>query len=166
MSAEQADSTPKAAVARVVEALRFQGFSAEVVEFPVSTRTAADAASAIGTTVGQIVKSLVFMAGDTPLVVLASGANRVDIARLAARAGVPVRKATAEEVRAATGFAIGGVPPLGHAHSSIVLVDRDLLAYQQVYAAAGTPNSVFGIAPAELIRVSGGELADIKEQRG
>src|SRR5947209_15594032 len=104
------DAGMKPAVGRVVEALRAAGVPGEVVEFPVSTRTAADAAAAIGATVGQIVKSLVFMAGETPVLVLTSGSNRVDTARLSRHLGAGVRKATADEVRAATGFTIGGVP--------------------------------------------------------
>jgi prolyl-tRNA editing enzyme YbaK/EbsC (Cys-tRNA(Pro) deacylase) len=136
------------------------------VEFPVSTRTAADAAAAIGTTVGQIVKSLVFMVAETPpspVLVLTSGSNRVDTARLAQHLGAPVRKATADEVRAATGFAIGSVPPLGHARPLGVVVDRDLLSYDLLYAAAGTPNAVFPITPGELLRVSGGQPLDVRE---
>ncbi len=159
----QGDSV-KPSVGRVIDALRAAGVTSDVVEFPVSTRTAADAAAAIGTTVGQIVKSLVFVAGDTPVVVLTSGSNRVDTSRVAQHLGTGVRKATADEVRTATGFAIGGVPPLGHAQRLRVLVDRDLLAYTQVYAAAGTPNAVFPITPTELLHVSGGVIADIREE--
>jgi prolyl-tRNA editing enzyme YbaK/EbsC (Cys-tRNA(Pro) deacylase) len=154
----------KPAVEKVVAALQAAGVRGDVVEFPVSRRTAADAAAAIGTTVGQIVKSLVFMVADTsPLLVLTSGSNRVDTVRLAQHLGSPVRKATADEVRAATGFAIGGVPPLGHARTLTVVVDRDLLSYDLLYAAAGTPNAVFPITPGELLRVSGGQLLDVRE---
>ncbi|GAC1431512.1 MAG: YbaK/EbsC family protein [Chloroflexota bacterium] len=158
------EQTPKPAVDRVEEALRRAGLVTEIVEFPVSTRTAADAASAVGTTVGQIVKSLVFMVDGTPVLVLTSGSNRVDTAGLSRRFGKDVRKATADEVRAATGFAIGGVAPLGHpvAHRLMVLVDRDLLHYEVLYAAAGTPNAVFPITPADLLGVSGGEPADVR----
>lgn len=151
---------------RVVEALAARGFAAAVREFDVSTRTAADAAAAIGTSVGSIVKSLVFLAGDRPIVVLMSGANRVDLARLRDLAGAPVERATADQVRGATGFAIGGVPPVGHVGDLPVFVDRDLLHYPLVWAAAGTPNAVFPITPAELVRLSGGQLADVREERG
>jgi prolyl-tRNA editing enzyme YbaK/EbsC (Cys-tRNA(Pro) deacylase) len=154
----------KPAVEKVVAALRATGLAGEVVEFPVSTRTAGDAAAAIGTSVGQIVKSLVFMAADEPVLVLTSGSNRVDTERLAGELGAPVRKATAEEVRTATGFAIGGVPPLGHTQRLLVVVDRDLLAFDRLYAAAGTPSAVFPITPADLLRVSGGRVADVRAE--
>lgn len=132
-------------------------------EFPASTATAADAAAAIGTQVERIVKSLVFVAGESPVLVLASGANRVDPKKLAALAGAPVRRANADEVRQATGYAIGGVPPVGHARALRTYIDRDLLQHDEVWAAAGTPNSVFGITPAELARLAGGEVADVAD---
>ena len=164
MTAEQGR---KPAVARVEEALRQAGLNTEVIKFPVSTKTAADAAEAVGTSVGQIVKSLVFMADQQPLLVLTSGSNRVDTALLSHRLGTTVRKATADEVRSATSFAIGGVAPLGHPspHALTVLVDQDLLGYEVLYAAAGTPNAVFPITPADLLRVSGGEPVEVCEQR-
>lgn len=112
--------------------------------------------------VGQIVKSLVFRAGDETVIVLCSGASRVDEARLASQLGAPaVRRATADEAKAATGYAIGGVPPFAHATPCRVLCDRGLLAYDVVWAAAGLPDTVFAIAPAELVRVSGAALADV-----
>jgi prolyl-tRNA editing enzyme YbaK/EbsC (Cys-tRNA(Pro) deacylase) len=117
-------------------------------EFPAGTRTAADAAAAIGCEVGAICKSLVFRVGDEPLLVIASGANRVDEARFAAD------KADAAFVREHTGFAIGGVPPYGHPRALRTVLDEDLLGYDTVWAAAGTPSSVFPIAPAELVRVA------------
>ena len=125
---------------------------AGVREFPQGTRTAADAAAAIGCEVGAICKSLVFRVGDEPLLVIASGANRVDEARFGAV------KADAGFVREHTGYAIGGVPPYGHARALRTVVDEDLLAYATVWAAAGTPSSVFPLAPDELVRRTGASV--------
>lgn len=150
----------KDSVRRVAEALRAQGLAADVREFAASTRTAQDAASAIGTTIGQIVKSLVFIAGEQPILALVSGSNRVDEARLGALVGGGIARADATAVRAATGYAIGGVPPIGHGATLPTYIDRDLMAYPVVWAAAGTPNAVFSIAPADLARVSSGRIAD------
>lgn len=133
-----------------------------VKEFPAGTRTAADAARAVGCEVGQIVKSLVFVAGGRPVVALVSGANRLDEKRLGAVAGEPVLKADAETARNATGYSIGGVPPFGHATEVPVFMDRDLLAYEVVWAAAGRPDSVFEIAPERLRDLSGATLTDLK----
>ena len=132
-----------------------------VREFPQSTRTAEEAAAAIGVEVGQIVKSLVFVAGEQPILALVSGTNRADPARLAALAGAPIRRADADTVRTATGFAIGGVPPIGHATPLPTYLDRDLLRYDTIWAAAGTPNAVFPITPAELERIIGATVADL-----
>lgn len=132
-------------------------------DFPESTATAAEAAAAIGTTVERIVKSLVFMAGDTPVLVLASGANRVDTARLQELVGAPVKRANAEQVRQATGFVIGGVPPVGHAAPLRTFIDADLLRYDEVWASAGTPHSVFPIDPPTLIGITSGKLADLHD---
>jgi prolyl-tRNA editing enzyme YbaK/EbsC (Cys-tRNA(Pro) deacylase) len=133
----------------------------EIREFDERTATAADAAAAIGTSVGCIVKSLVFMSGDQPILVLTSGANRVDTDKLSRLVGQEIRRATADQVRQTTGFAVGGVPPVGHLQALTTFVDRDLLQYDQVWAAAGTPNSVFAIAPEDLVRVSRGTVADV-----
>jgi prolyl-tRNA editing enzyme YbaK/EbsC (Cys-tRNA(Pro) deacylase) len=153
------------AVDRVRAALAACGFAdPAITTFTESTATAADAATAIGTTVGRIVKSLVFMAGDQPLLVLASGPNRVDLSVVTRLAGHSVRRASADEVRAATGFAIGGVPPLGHARSLRTYIDRDLLQYEEIWAAAGTPNTVFPINPRDLVRVTNAQVADLKQQ--
>ena len=151
---------------RVQAAFAAAGVPIEVVEFDESTRTVAEAAAAIGTSVAQIAKSLVFLAGEQPLLVITSGANRVSTEKLAALVGVPVRRADADAVRRATGFPVGGVPPLGHAAPLRILLDRDLLAFEEIWAAAGTPNSVFRIAPAALVRVTGGEPADVREEPG
>ena len=151
----------KASAARVVEALRSAGIAAEVKEFSESTRTAEEAAAAVGTTVGQSVKSLVFLAGETPVLALVSGTNRADMSKLAAAAGGKVRRADADTVRSVTGYAIGGVPPLGHATPLRTFLDRDLLQYATVWAAAGTPNAVFAIAPGDLERITGADVIDL-----
>jgi len=151
----------KTAVARVVEALWGMGVEAQVREFPHSTRTADEAAAAIGAQVGQIVKSLVFVAGEQPILALVSGANRADTAKLAALTGAPIRRADADTVRAATGYAIGGVPPVGHTTPLPSYLDRALLGYTIVWAAAGTPNAVFPIAPSELERITDAQVVDL-----
>jgi prolyl-tRNA editing enzyme YbaK/EbsC (Cys-tRNA(Pro) deacylase) len=133
-----------------------------VKEFPAGTRTAVDAARAVGCDVGQIVKSLVFVAGGRPVVALVSGANRLDEKLLAAVAGEPVLKADAETARTATGYSIGGVPPFGHATEVPVFMDRDLLDYDVVWAAAGWPDSVFQIAPDRLRDLSNATVSDLK----
>ena len=133
-----------------------------VKEFPAGTRTAVEAARAVGCEVGQIVKSLVFVAGGRPVVALVSGANRLDEKRLGAVAGEPVLKADAETARSATGYSIGGVPPFGHATEVPVFMDRDLLGYEVVWAAAGRPDSVFEIAPGRLREMSAATVADLK----
>ena len=135
-----------------------------VREFPQGTRTAVDAARAVGCEVGQIVKSLVFVAGGRPVVALVSGANRLDENRLSEVAGTPVVKADAETARAATGYAIGGVPPFGHASAVPVFMDRDLLSHTVVWAAAGRPDSVFEIAPERLRELSQAVVTDLKVQ--
>ncbi|HEX7068013.1 MAG TPA: YbaK/EbsC family protein [Candidatus Limnocylindria bacterium] len=151
-------------VARVTDAARAAGVDIRVERFPEGTRTAADAARAVGCEVGQIVKSLVFVADARPVVALVSGANRVDLGRLATAIGATeARRADGDEARAATGFAIGGVPPFGHASEVSVVVDRDLLDFDRVWAAAGLPDAVFAIAPDDLLRASGGRVADVKE---
>lgn len=142
--------------------LTTSGAAIAVKEFPEGTRTATDAARAVGCALGQIVKSLVFVAGGRPVVALVSGANRLDEQRLAAIAGEPVVKADAETARAATGYAIGGVPPFGHATEVPVFMDRDLLGYAEVWAAAGRPDSVFEIAPGRLKELSNATVADLK----
>ena len=133
-----------------------------VKEFPQGTRTAVDAARAVGCELGQIVKSLVFVAGGRPVVALVSGANRLDERRLASVAGEPVVKADAEIARTATGYSIGGVPPFGHATEVPVFMDRDLLGYGEVWAAAGRPDTVFEIAPDRLKELSNATVMDLK----
>jgi Cys-tRNA(Pro) deacylase len=151
-------------VARVAEAARAAGLDVEFQRFPEGTRTAEDAARAVGCEVAQIVKSLVFVVDEHPVVALVSGANRVDLDRLAAAVdGRAARRATGDEARSATGYAIGGVPPFGHAAPLEVVIDRDLLAHDRVWAAAGLPDAVFAIDPEELARASGGRVADLAE---
>ena len=137
-------------------------FGVTVKEFPQGTRTAVDAARAVGCEVGQIVKSLVFVAGGRPVVALVSGANRLDESRLAAIAGEPVAKADADMARAATGYSVGGVPPFGYATEVPVFMDRDLLGYGVVWAAAGRPDSVFEIEPERLRELSNAKVSDLK----
>ena len=144
---------------RVQAALSAAGIAGRMEEFPSSTRTAQDAAEAVGTSVGQIVKSLIFVAGDSPVLALVSGANRLDSDRLATLTGLPIGKADADAVRQATGYSIGGVPPIGFPAPIPTFIDRDLLQYAVVWAAAGTPRHVFPIAPQELVRVTGGRVA-------
>jgi Cys-tRNA(Pro) deacylase len=156
----------KTAAKRVAEALSTAGIEVEIQEFAESTRTAAEAAEAVGEAVGQIVKSLVFLAGTQPILALVSGANRVERAKLAEAAGAPITRADADVVRTATGYAIGGVPPIGHATNLPIYFDRDLLRYPVVWAAAGTPNAVFRIAPSELLRVCGATVADLASTAG
>ena len=153
------------AVSRVEQAAGEQGLSIHVRRFPEGTKTAHDAARAVGCEVGQIVKSLVFVADGRPFLALTSGANRAEVGRLAElMEASEVRRASPEEARAATGFAIGGTPPFGHPARLEVLVDRDLLGYPQVWAAAGTPDAVFSIEPEELLRASGGSPAEFAER--
>lgn len=145
---------------RVQRALAAAGIAAQVRELPHSARTALEAAAALGCGVGQIAKSLVFRRTDDgrALLVVASGANRVDEARVAQHLGAGIAKADAAFVRASTGFAIGGVPPLGHDAPLTTLVDRDLLAYEIVWAAAGTPHAVFALAPQQLVAATGAQV--------
>jgi prolyl-tRNA editing enzyme YbaK/EbsC (Cys-tRNA(Pro) deacylase) len=150
-----------ASVSRVIAAARRSGLEISVERFPAGTRTAAEAAAAIGCEVDQIVKSLVFVADDTPVVALVSGAHRVDIEKLRDEVGAEaMRRAAGDEARAATGFAIGGIPPFGHARPLTVLVDRGLLDHVVLWAAAGLPDAVFAIQPDDLVRASDGRVGD------
>jgi len=149
-------------------ALRVQtvlGPSFQVVEFEAGTRTAADAAAAIGCTVGQIAKSLVFrtLESNRPVLVVASGTNRVSEAKVAQVLGEAIGRADAAFVRERTGFAIGGVPPVGHAEAITTIVDRDLRTFGEIWAAAGTPNAVFRLTFDDLVRLTGGTMAEVAE---
>jgi Cys-tRNA(Pro) deacylase len=150
-------------VVRVVAAAKERGLDIVTKRFPEGTKTAADAAAAIGVTVGQIVKSLVFGVDGEILMALVSGSNQLDEKKLAAAAGgAKCARVDADAVRDATGYPIGGVPPFGHATQLRVFVDPDLLQYDEVWAAAGTWNDNFGAAPADIVRVSGGVVTDLK----
>jgi prolyl-tRNA editing enzyme YbaK/EbsC (Cys-tRNA(Pro) deacylase) len=157
-------------VERVRAALLAAGHPDTIRAFPAGTRTSAEAAAAVGCAVAQIAKSLVFRAlGDghgRPVLAIASGANRVDVARVAALAGRLVTRAEGSWVREVTGFAIGGVAPLGHLTPPLVLVDEDLARFDRLWAAAGSPMHVFETTPAELLRISGGRLAALREEEG
>lgn len=150
-----------ASAQKVQDALTAKGFGAiDVVELPGSTRTAQEAADAIGCTVAQIAKSLVFRSktSGSPLLVIASGTNRVDLKRMGAHLGEKLDKPDADYVREHTGFVIGGVPPVGHAQPLRTLIDADLLAHDTIWAAAGTPRAVFRLTPDDLVAMTGGEV--------
>jgi prolyl-tRNA editing enzyme YbaK/EbsC (Cys-tRNA(Pro) deacylase) len=148
---------------RVQEALAERGFALQVVQYPETTRTAAEAAAAIGCEVAQIAKSLVFRAKGSgrAVLVIASGANRVNEKRLRDLLGEPIERATPDFVRERTGFAIGGVAPVGHREPPEIFIDEALLAFGEIWAAAGTPNAVFRLDPADLPRMTGGQVVAI-----
>jgi Cys-tRNA(Pro) deacylase len=147
-------------VKAVVDAAAAKGLTIEPRAFPEGTKTAQDAASAIGVEVNQIVKSLVFLVDGEPTMALVAGANRLDEPKLsAATGGGKVTRADADAVRAATGFPIGGVPPLGH--DLPIYIDETLLEFDEVWAAAGTWTDNFAIAPSDLVRVTGGMVCDL-----
>lgn len=149
---------------KVQEALNALGFSCQVVELPDSTRTAVEAAQAIGCRVEQIVKSLIFKGKQSgkPILVVASGSNRVNEKRLGTLAGEPITKADADFVRQHTGFAVGGVPPVGHLEQIQTFIDEDLLLYEEIWAAAGTPFAVFRLTPSDLQTMTGGQVVSVK----
>ena len=148
---------------RVIDAAREAGLEITTRRFPEGTKTAADAAAAIGVTVGQIVKSLVFGVDNEIVMALVSGSNQLDEKKLAAAAGgSKCSRVDADAVRAATGYPIGGVPPFGHSTQLRVFVDPDLLQYDEVWAAAGTWNDNFGVNPNDIVRVAGGVVIDLK----
>jgi prolyl-tRNA editing enzyme YbaK/EbsC (Cys-tRNA(Pro) deacylase) len=159
--AERAELRP--AAARVQRLLAEHGLAAEVVEFAETTRSAAEAAAQIGCAVGQIAKSLVFRAKPSgrSVLVIASGANRVSEPAVEALLGEGIGKADADFVRDKTGYAIGGVAPVGHASRPATFIDADLLQYEVIWAAAGTPFAVFCLTPADLVRLTGGRVASI-----
>ena len=149
---------------KVQDLLRSRGFSCTVIEFAGSTRTAQEAAERAGCTLGQITKSLIFQGQKSgkPILVLTSGANRVDEKRISEYAGESIGRADAGFVRQVTGFAIGGVPPLGHAQEMETYLDEDLLQYQTIWAAAGTPNAIFELTPGDLQKMTGGRAVRVK----
>jgi prolyl-tRNA editing enzyme YbaK/EbsC (Cys-tRNA(Pro) deacylase) len=150
---------------RLSQRLRESGVEAQVVEFEQPTRTSADAAAAIGCSVAEIAKSVVFRGKSSgqAVVVVASGANRVSEEKVAAQVGEPLARADADFVRAATGYVIGGVAPIGHAQPVKLLIDEDLRQYQKVWAAGGTPHTVFPLTPDELRSVTGADWSDVKQ---
>ena len=147
---------------RVRAALNALALDCDILTLPASTRTAAEAAAAVGCSVGEIAKSLVFRAGDRAVVAIMSGDNRLDPGKLAETLGEQVGRADADFVRAATGFAIGGVPPLGHATPVPVFMDADLFRFELIWAAAGSPFSVFAIEPARLRDAGGATVSDLR----
>jgi Cys-tRNA(Pro) deacylase len=150
-------------VARVVAAAREKGLEIVTRRFPEGTKTAQDAADAIGVSVGQIVKSLVFAVDGEVVMAYVSGANQLDEKKLAlAAGGSTCARVDADKVRAATGYPIGGVPPFGHSTQLRIFIDPELLQYDEVWAAAGTWNDVFGIEPHKLVEASGGAVIYLK----
>jgi prolyl-tRNA editing enzyme YbaK/EbsC (Cys-tRNA(Pro) deacylase) len=149
---------------KVQDLLTSRGFDCQVIEFQESTRTAQEAADRAGCTLGQITKSLIFKGRTTgkPILVLTSGANRVDEKLINEYAGEPIGRADADFVRAVTGFAIGGVPPLGHAQKIETYLDQDLLQFKAIWAAAGTPNAIFELTPAALQKMTDGKVVKVK----
>jgi prolyl-tRNA editing enzyme YbaK/EbsC (Cys-tRNA(Pro) deacylase) len=158
--------TEASSLDRVRAALAAAGHPDTIAAFPEGTRTAADAAAAIGCDVAQIAKSIVFRAGERAVVVICSGVNRVDARKVEAALGVSIKRAGAEWVRAATGFAIGGVSPLGHTAAPLLLFDQDLLALHPIWAAAGSPSHVFRTEAETLARITGAPVADVRQDGG
>ena len=150
-------------VDRVRAALIAAGHSDTIEIFPDGTRTAQDAASAVGGTVAQIAKSIVLRAGDQVVLVIASGANRVDVEKISAALGQKVKPADGRWVRDVTGFAIGGVAPIGHRSPPRIFIDTDLMTLDPIWAAAGSPRHVFRTGAQELARITGGQVCDVKE---
>jgi len=149
---------------KVQDVLKALGFANQVVELKVTTRTSADAAQAVGCQVEQIAKSIIFKGKQTqkPILVIASGPNRVNEKRIEELISEPLGKADADYVRKHTGFVIGGVPPIGHLEKLEIFIDEDLLKLDEIWAAAGSPNAVFKLAPSELIKMTGGRVVSIK----
>jgi prolyl-tRNA editing enzyme YbaK/EbsC (Cys-tRNA(Pro) deacylase) len=164
MSNEKTAHPLSPSACKVQEALRILGVGCEVREMDKTTRSAQDAARSIGCNVGQIAKSLVFKGATTrqAVLVITSGSNRVDEKKLSECLGEPILKADADFVRQQTGFAIGGVPPVGHAQPIVVFIDEDLLTYSEIWAAAGTPQAVFRLTPGELERITNGRVVCVK----
>ncbi|MEK7809091.1 MAG: YbaK/EbsC family protein [Chloroflexota bacterium] len=149
---------------KVQDTLQSLGFNLQVIEFEQTTRTSVEAAQAVGCEVGQIAKSLIFKGKQSgkAILIIASGANRVDEKKIKSILGEKVEKPDADFVREQTGFVIGGVPPVGHTQKLETLIDEDLLKFDEIWGAAGTPNAVFKLAPQELVKMTGGKIANIK----
>jgi len=154
----------KPSAQRVQDKLTELGFACQVIELAESTRSAAEAAEAVGCEVGQIAKSLIFQGRESgkAILIIASGANRVNEKRMKNVIGEKLKRPDADFVRAQTGFAIGGVPPLGHDQALTTYIDEDLLNYDQIWAAAGHPNALFSLTGDELVRMTAGQVANIK----
>jgi len=151
-----------ASAQRVQDALNATGIATAIIEYDVPARTSVEAAAVLGCSVAQIAKSLIFKtASGSPILVIASGANRVDEAKVAAFVGESIGRADAQFVRDCTGYAIGGIPPLGHARKLSTLIDRELLRFDTIYAAGGTPHAMFPLSPADLVRVVDGRVTDV-----
>lgn len=151
---------------RVQEAINNLGLEFTVREYPSTTRTATDAAATIGCEVGAIVKSLIFMTTEEPvepILILVSGANRVDENKIMQETGLKLTKANAEFIRIKSGYAIGGIPPIGHNTKLITFIDRDLLLYEEIWAAAGTPNAVFSLPSHKLANLTAGKIISVKK---
>jgi Cys-tRNA(Pro) deacylase len=148
---------------KVQDALNSLGFSNQVTELQSPTRTSAEAAQAVGCQVEQIAKSIVFQGKQThrPILVIASGVNRVNEKKVAEFISEPLGKADADYVRKRTGFVIGGVPPIGHLEKLDIFIDEDLLQYEKIWAAAGNPNAIFMLTPSDLIKMTGGRVVSI-----
>lgn len=157
------DSKLSPSAQRVQNALQVRGIPLRVVELPESTRTAVEAAQSIRCQVGQIAKSLIFKGkrSGQPILVIASGPNRVNEKNIAKIIGEPIGKADAAFVRQETGFSIGGVPPVGYLKPLTPLIDKDLLAYPEIWAAAGTPHAVFALSPSDLVELTDGKVVTI-----
>jgi len=149
---------------RVQDAIAARGFDYQVFELEVPVRTAADAAHAVGCDVGQIAKSLIFRGGESnkSVLVITSGMNRVNEARVAGYLGEPLLRAEPDFVRRVTGYSVGGIPPLGHAETSETFIDEDLLTFEKIWAAAGHPNALFELSPRDLAPMTGGKVTAVK----
>jgi prolyl-tRNA editing enzyme YbaK/EbsC (Cys-tRNA(Pro) deacylase) len=156
----------KESAQKVQQAVQALGYDFTVVEFDQTTRTSADAAAAIGCTLAQIAKSLVFRGktSNTAILIIASGENRVDEKKVKEIIGENIGRADADFVREKTGFAIGGVPPVGHTQPLTTLIDEDLLKHKVIWSAAGTPNAVFRLTPAELVAMTGGQVVQVAKK--
>ena len=154
----------KPSAGKVQQAVQALGYNFTIVEFDDTTRTSADAAAAIGCTLGQIAKTLVFKTAGSqqPVLIIASGSNRVSEKSIAQQLGERIKKADADFVRESTGFAIGGVPPVGNPVPITTLIDEDLFQYEEIWSAAGTPNAVFPLTPRELETMTAGRVIPIK----
>ena len=153
-----------ASAQKVQEVLHAYGLTCQVVELPASTHTSQEAADAVGCQLGQIAKSLVFKGKQTqkPILVITSGANRVNEKKLQEFVAEPIQKADAEFIREKTGFAIGGIPPIGHRERLETFIDEDLLQYEEIWAAAGTPHAVFKLTPSDLKKMVAGQVVSVK----